>query len=257
MAFNLPARHNEKLRALVARVNQDQELQQWWRSANINAVDRSGISDHGEVHIQIVANSALKMLRMLVGAGVEPSIVSHYQMTREDAEVVVVLASLLHDLGIAIHRDNHEQYSLIVARPKAVELLTGIYEQPGLTIMLAETLHAIIAHRWDVRCLTIEAGVLKVADALDMSEGRSRIPFEAGKVNIHSVSAAAVDEVHLVKGEHKPIRIEVLMSNSAGIFQLDELLRRKLQSSSIVPYVEVSAHITGETERRIIPIYEL
>lgn len=257
MALNIPARHNEKLKAVLRNINEDQELQQLWRSTNINAVDRSSISDHGEVHIQIVANSALKLLRLLVAAGVTPSVVTHYGLGQEEAEVIVVLAACLHDLGMVIHRDNHEQYSLILARPKALELLSDIYDTTQRTILLAEILHAIIAHHWDVRCLTIEAGVVKVADALDMASGRSRIPFEAGSINIHSVSAAAIDEVRLLKGEARPIRIEVVMSNSAGIFQLDELLRRKLQNSSIAPYVEVLASIEGEAERRLVPVYQI
>ena len=161
------------------------------------------------------------------------------------------------DLGIAIHRDNHEQYSLVLAVPKLRELLDGVYDATQRAIIVAEILHAMIAHRWNERCLTIEAGVVKVADALDMTQGRSRIPFEAGETNIHSVSAAAVDLVSLHKGEKVPIRIEITMSNSAGIFQVDELLKRKLHNSSIAPYVEVVARIEGEAEKRLIEFYAL
>ena len=257
MALNVPARHNSKLRELMERINQDVELQQLWRCANINAVDRSGISDHGEVHIQIVANAALKMLRLLADAGVEMSVVTHYGLTKEDAEVIVVLAACLHDLGIAIHRDNHEVYSLFLAWTKARELLDGLYDVAQRTIIVAETLHAIDAHRWEVRCLTVEAGILKVADALDITEGRSRIPFEAGAMNIHAVSAAAIDAVSIDRGDEVPIRIEIAMSNSAGIFQVDELLKRKLCHSSIAPYVQVVARIEGETEKRLLELYTI
>jgi metal-dependent HD superfamily phosphatase/phosphodiesterase len=171
--------------------------------------------------------------------------------------VIVVLAACLHDLGIAIHRDNHEQYSLNIAYPKLRDLLAGVYEEPMRTIITAETLHAIIAHHWDQRCLTIEAGIVKVADALDITQGRSRIPFEAGDTGIHAVSAAAIDSVSLLKGEEVPIRVEIAMSNSAGIFQIDELLKRKLRNSSIAPYVEVVARIEGETEKRLIEFYTM
>ena len=41
--------------------------------------------------------------------------------------------------------------------------------------------------------LALEAGVVRLADALDMAQGRSRVPFEAGQVDIPSVSAAAID----------------------------------------------------------------
>ena len=39
------------------------------------------------------------------------------RMSNDDAEVIVVLGSLLHDLGMSIHRADHEQYSLFVAQP--------------------------------------------------------------------------------------------------------------------------------------------
>jgi metal-dependent HD superfamily phosphatase/phosphodiesterase len=178
-------------------------------------------------------------------------------MTTDDAELVVVLAACLHDLGIAIHRDNHERYSLILAYPKARQLLTGLYDEPDLTTMVAEVLHAVIAHRAKETCLTIEAGVLKVADALDMTQGRSRIPFEAGKVNIHSVSAASVESVSIDKGVDRPVRVVIRLNNSAGIFQVDELLKQKLKNSTLAPYVEVQASLEGDMERRLVEVYRL
>ena len=135
--------------------------------------------------------------------------------------------------------------------------MEGIYDEPDLTTMVSETLHAVIAHGAEEECLTIEAGVLKVADAIDMTEGRSRIPFEAGKVNIHSVSAQAVVGVDIKKGESKPVCIEIMLSNSAGIFQIDELLRNKLRYSPLKPFVEVIAKIEGETERRLFDTYSI
>ena len=115
MPLNVPTRHNDKLRQVVARINQDVELEQLWKCVNINAVDRSGISDHGVTHVRIVANAALKLLRLLAEAGVTTSVEANYGLTQDDAEVIVVLAACLHDLGIAIHRDNHEQHSLVLA----------------------------------------------------------------------------------------------------------------------------------------------
>ena len=98
---------------------------------------------------------------------------------------------------------------------------------------------------------------MRVADALDMAKGRSRIPFEAGQVNIHSVSAAAIDKVVISRGESKPVRIDIQMGNSAGIFQLDELLKEKLHGSGLEPYVEVAAEIEGETERSLVHVFKL
>jgi uncharacterized protein len=255
--FHVPARHNTKLQRLVDEINADVSLHQIWRCANVNAVDRSNMSDHGPVHIRIVANIALKLLRLLVGSGLEPAVVHDYGLEPEDAEVVVVLGVALHDIGMSIHRHEHETYSLILGAPKARELLSHIYEEPILTIVTSETLHAVIAHRSDERTYTIEASAVKVGDALDMTQGRSRIPFEAGAVNIHSLSAAAVERVIIRRGEARPIRIEAVLNNSAGLFQLDELLRPKIASSSIASYVEVQARIEGENEKRLLPVYSL
>jgi hypothetical protein len=255
--FGVPARHNPRLQALVERMNGDEELWQLWRCANVNAMDRLSLSDHGEVHIRIVANAALRLLRLLRDAGHIPSVVTHHHLTPEDAEVIVVLAAALHDLGMTIHRDNHEEFSLALANLKAKELLTGLYPVRERTIVVSEVLHAIIAHHGDMRCLTLEAGVLKVADALDMASGRSRIPFQAGSASIHAVSAAAIDAVTIRKGENRPVRVQIRMSNSAGIFQVDELLRRKLRHSTLAGLVEVVAQIEGESEKRLLPLYTL
>ncbi|WJW66963.1 HD domain-containing protein [Candidatus Chlorohelix allophototropha] len=255
--ITVPVRHNDKLTAILERVNQDIELQTMWRCANINAVDRLGISDHGRVHVQIVANIGLKMLRLLHEAGVVPSIVQHHNLSFEDAEVVVVLGALLHDIGICVHREEHEHHSLWLADRKMIELLDGIYDIEQRTIVKSEVLHAIIAHARSQKCLTIEAGVVKVADALDMAKGRSRIPFEAGHINIHSASAYAIQSVELKAGVEKPIHIQVNMSNSAGIFQIDELLKKKIQNSSIKDYLELVASIGAETEEKLIPVYHM
>ncbi|MGB2952750.1 MAG: HD domain-containing protein [Gaiellaceae bacterium] len=257
MRINVPARGNRKLRTLVERVNADKQLKAWWHVSNVNAVARMQINDHSWVHIQIVANIALKLLRQLTKHGVEPAMVTDYGMEREDAEVVVTLGALLHCIGMAVHRDGHEDWSLFLAEPKQRELLAGLYEEPELTVVASEVLHAITSHREDGRPLTLEAGVVRVADALDMAEGRSRIPFERGRISIHSLSAAAIEDVVITDGEERPIAIEVRMNNSSGIYQVDELLRAKLRGSGLEPYVDVIAHIEGEAEKLLLPSYRL
>lgn len=255
--ISVPARHNPVLQRVLQAVNADEDLHAIWRCQNITAVDRLGMTDHGPVHVHIVANSALRLLRLLVRGGVVPNSVSQHGLTGEDAEVIVVLAALLHDSGMSIHRADHEQFSLIVALPKLMSLLQGIYPAGTCRVVVSETLHAIIAHRAGGQPLTLEAGVVRVADALDMAKGRSRIPFEAGAINIHSVSAAAIDTVELSAGEQKPVRVSVTMTNAAGIFQLDELLKDKLRGSGLEPYVEISAHIQGEADKRLFQTFTL
>jgi uncharacterized protein len=257
MKINVPARGNRKLRTLIGRVNEDMEIKAWWHVANVNAVARLMINDHSWVHIQIVANIALKMLRQLTRHGVQPSFVRDYGMTEEDSEVGVTLGALLHCVGMAVHRDGHEDFSLFLAEPKLRELLKGIYEEPELTVLTVEVLQMITSHREYGKPLTLEAGIVRVADALDMEQGRSRIPFERGRVSIHSLSAAAIEDVVIEDGEQRPIKIEILMNNSSGIFQVDEVLKAKLTGSGLEPYVEVVAHIDTEAEKRLVPVYRL
>ena len=67
----------------------------------------------------------------------------------------------------------------------------------------------------------------------------------------------SIEKVRLVKGQEKPIRIEIDMSNSAGIFQVDELLKYKLRSSGIEKYIEVAALVQGETEKQLVRLFNL
>ena len=257
VALNVPSRNNPKLRTLIERINADDELYALWTAANVNAVERLGMTDHGPVHVKIVMNIAAKLLRLLVESGVKPSVVANYGMGVEDAEVVVALAALLHDTGMSIHRSGHEEFSLFVAQTKLRELLAEVYDVATATVVRSEILHAIIAHRSGGKPLTLEAGVVRVADALDMAKGRSRIPIAGGSMSIHSISAAAVEAVHIEAGEPKPVRLRIEMSNSAGVFQLDQLLREKLAGSGLEPFLEVEAHIEGEGEKRLFTAYRL
>ena len=253
MAIVVEASHknNEKLCRVVDRLNNDIEIKTLWRASNITAIDRMGFNDHGPTHIRIVTKTALRMLDMLVESGMQPNIVKDYDMTVQDAQVVVLLAAALHDIGHAVHREKHEEFSIALAPPIIKRLLVDIYDEEKATIMMAETLHAIIAHREDILPLTLEAGVIRVADALDMEKGRARIPFQSGRVNIHSVSALAIDKVRVRKGTDRPIQIEIEMNNSAGIFQIDELLKDKIERSGIRDKITIVTHVSKE-EKRIV-----
>src|SRR3954462_8029369 len=257
MRIRVPVRGDRKLRTVIDRVNHDAQLKAWWHVSNVNAVARMGINDHSWVHIQIVTNIALKLLRQLTKHHIEPSVVRDYGLGRDDAEIVVTLAALFHCVGMSIHRHGHEDFSLFLAEPKLRELLDGIYDEPDRTVIVSEVLQAIISHRADGQPLTIEAGLVRVPGALDMAKGRSRIPFERGRVSMHSLSAAAIEDVTISDGDERPIKIEILMNNSSGIFQVDGLLKAKLRGSRLEPYVEVVAHIDTETETRLVPMYRV
>ena len=251
-----PTRGNRRLEGLLEAVNADPQVGAWWYMAQVTS-ERLEMSDHSWVHVQIVLNVALRLLRLLVRAGVQPAMVSDHAMRDRDAEVVVAAGALFHDVGLSIHRSDHENYSLFLAERKLAQLLGDVYEEPERTIVVSEALHAIIGHRRRGDPYTLEAGVVRVADALDMAQGRSRIPFEAGRIGIHSLSAAAVDEVEISAGEERPIRLRIKLNNSAGIFQVDDLLATKIRGTPLEPHVEVIAEVEGETEKRLLTSFRL
>ena len=257
MEFTVPIDGNKKLETIVKAIKNHGRLNGLWTVANVNAVDRLGINDHGPVHSKIVANSALRIFRLINQSGVDPSVKINHGLKREDAEVVIVLAAAFHDLGHAIHRVHHEEFGIGLTASLVSDLLEEIYSGVALGIMEGEILHACYAHGTDLETLTLEAGAVKVADALDMEQGRARIPFKEGELTIHSVSATAIEKVTIGQGDEKPVTIGIVMSNSAGIFQLDNLFKPKLENSGIQKYIEVTVEVgQDETEKRIIQDYQ-
>jgi hypothetical protein len=244
------------LERLLEAANGDGRLRAWWYMQQVNA-DRRDMSDHSVVHIQIVVNIALRLFRLLTRAGVEPAMVADHGMSARDAEVVIAAACLFHDTGMSIHRTDHEQYSLFLASDRLPLLLEGIYDEPELTVVTSEALHAVIGHRRRGDPITPEAGIVRVADALDMASGRSRIPFETRRPNIHSISAAAIDAVRIESGDERAVRVEIEMNNSSGLFQVDELLATKLRGSGIEEHIEVVAEIDAEHEKRLVPVFRI
>ena len=141
-----PTRGNRKLESFLDAVNSDEQVRAWWYMTQVQS-ERLGMSDHSWVHMQIVLNIALRLLRLLVKAGVEPAMVSDHGMRDRDAEVVVAGGALLHDVGMSIHRADHEAYSLFLANGALDRLLADAYRQPERTVVASEILHAIIGHR--------------------------------------------------------------------------------------------------------------
>ena len=108
------------------------------------------------MHLQIVLNSALRIFRLLNRAGVPSAIETDYAMKPADAEVVIAGGCLLHDLGMSIHRTDHESFSLFLANELLGGLLSDVYEEPERTVIACEILHAIIGHRKGGRPLTLD-----------------------------------------------------------------------------------------------------
>jgi len=255
--INLPYNDNLKLKAVLDRVNNDEYLQSLWDCINVNAVRRLGLSDHGRVHFAIVANIALKILRNLQEAKVEPSIVTDHKLTDDDAEVVVFLGAVLHDLGMIAHRENHHILSVGLAAQIIPRLLEGVYPDRERAIITAEALHTIYAHESEIPQFTLEAGVVRVADALDMKEGRARIPFTAGKKDIHALSAMSIRDVRIRRSTRKPVIVEISMYNESGIFQVDQLLKKKIAGTRLEGFIEVVAQVEKDQRKSVLSRYTL
>jgi len=223
---------------LVQVLESDIEVQTLWYMANRTS-RRAAVNDHGPVHVRTAMHHGDTLLRLLMEAGVQPNCITDHAMNEDDARVVVLLGLALHDVGMSIHRDRHELLSVPIALDWLRRKVPPVYAEPQLTVIISEVVHAILAHNVNERCLTLEAGIVKVADALDMTKGRSRKAISAGKIDIHSISAAAVEAVRVVRGTNKPIRIEVDINNPSAVFHLKEVFGQKLAHSSIQEYVEV------------------
>jgi metal-dependent HD superfamily phosphatase/phosphodiesterase len=223
---------------IVQVLETDIEIQTLWYMANRTS-RRAAVNDHGPVHVRTAMHHGDTLLRLLMEAGVQPNCITDHAMTEDDARVVVLLGLALHDVGMSIHRDRHELLSVPIALDWLRRKLPSSYAEPQLTVIISEVVHAVLAHNVKERCLTLEAGIVKVADALDMTKGRSRKAISAGKIDIHSISAAAVEAVRVTRGVNRPIRVEVDINNPAAVFHLNEVFGQKLAQSSIREFVEV------------------
>src|SRR6187402_807495 len=142
MRIKVPTRGNRCLEGFLDAANADEQLKAWWHVAQVNAT-RLGMSDHSWIHIQIVTNIGLRLFRLLNRRGVEPDLVRTHGMRPVDAEVVIAAGCLLHDVGMSIHRTDHETYSLFLAADKLGDLLGDVYDEPERSVIAAEAMHAV------------------------------------------------------------------------------------------------------------------
>lgn len=245
-----------KLETVRRIVEDDEEIEGYLEAQNTTAVRRLGYNDHGKKHIGIVRKRALELLELLsgdssydeVGLGVE----DHRKgLGHEDAKVVVYLAATLHDVGHVVHRERHPYYSVDLADGIIDRVLeeAGFYTEKEKVAVKGDVLHAILCHHTEESPLTTEAGIVRIGDALDMEMGRSRMPYEKGSRGIDTVSSQAVKEVRLLDGrdEHGvPVLIEIDLRNSAGIYQVDSLLRAKVEDSGIENQIRIVAVNEGD-----------
>ncbi len=233
----------------------DPEVRALLHMSNVMAVHRLRFNDHGPVHAEIVAGAALELFDRLVRRGYEPSTLRDGTASSMDqAKLVVLYSAMLHDIGNAVHRDMHERIGAVLAKDIVDRALAKIVDDVDTRIYLRqEILHAIHSTAYDVECLSMEACVVKVADGLDMAEGRARIPYRLGKLDMHAVSALSIKRVEIDDGMERPVAITVYMNDMAGLFQIERVLMPKLLKSSIKDLMEIYISVAGERPLRVYP----
>ncbi len=224
----------------------DSQVGAYLRMSNVMAVNRLGYNDHGPVHAVISSRNSATLLD-LISRRESPTIVAEGAGDIDDSTLVATVGAYLHDIGNAVHRDQHQLHTVALAGPIVERLTESIYGRtPKATHIAAETLHAAYSHEEDIECLTVEAGCVKVGDGTDMEKGRARVPYDRGSVDIHSLSAMSIEKVEIMPGEDRPVLIRVNCSNSAGIFQVEKILGEKLRTSNISHLVTVKSLVNGK-----------
>jgi metal-dependent HD superfamily phosphatase/phosphodiesterase len=236
---------DERLNEVLAYVADDTEIRTYLEAQNVNPVVRKGFNDHGRKHIEIVRNRALHLYDLLKRGEVSFNGATDQGLEEADESVIVALAATLHDIGHVVHRDDHTYYSIPLAADVLDRILPEFYDTGDTIRMKSEVLHAILCHHVEENPLTTEAGVVRVADALDMERGRSRMPYERGGRGINTISSQAIERVTLQQGDDAPVLVEIEMRNAAGVYQVDELLKAKLQNSGLEDDIRIVALNTG------------
>jgi metal-dependent HD superfamily phosphatase/phosphodiesterase len=227
---------------LVKTLEGDQEVMELLHMSNVNAVLRLGYNDHGPVHARIVAGAALELLSILLSKGVGlTSLQQGTAASLEEVKFILVTASYLHDIGNAVHRENHELLGALLAKDIVDRLLPQVLPQSGPRRfrIRQEVLSAIYSTAMEVKPLTVEASIVRLADGLDMSEGRARLPYKLGKHDMHSISALSIKRVELSPGEDVPVEVTVHMSDLAGFFQVERVLMPKIEGGKLKGLIKI------------------
>ena len=248
---------DERVNEILEFVESDEEVQAYLDAQNVNPVTRKRYNDHGKKHISIVRNRALSLYDLLKRGGVEFNGALDQGLDEADEAVIIGLATTLHDIGHVVHRDEHPYYSIPLAADLLDRILPEFYGVTDAVRVKSEVLHAILCHHTPEDPLTLEAGVVRVADALDMEQGRSRIPYEQGGRGINTVSSQAIKRVFLEPGDEKAVLVEIEMTNAAGVYQVDNLLKAKLDRSGLEEHVRIVALNIREENEQLVERIEL
>lgn len=239
---------------------EDKEIQAVQDYANRVSISRLNFNDHGPVHMRTVCRNSLKMLKILYNKGIQTSLQRDQMGSFDDSVTAVALASFCHDFGMSIGRQDHELYSGILAyniidRILLKNLPAESDLQRRVTIR-SMAMEGILGHMGTRKIHSIEAGLILIADGCDMTKGRARIPLEIHPEpkmgDIHKYSANSIDKVVIQSGDDRPIKIMVEMSAEVGLFQIEEVLLPKINSSPAKEFVELYAGVADKPVKRYL-----
>ncbi|HPF08121.1 MAG: phosphohydrolase [Candidatus Cloacimonetes bacterium] len=237
----------------------DPQIQAMQEYANVVSIKRLGYNDHGPVHMRKATLNTIMMFHLLTEAGIKMNLEKENVATADDSLIGVIMASLMHDMGMTIARDSHEYLSIQLATPFIDKVLAEIYSAEDYTLKAAVrsiAIEGIFGHMATHNIHSLEAGLVLIGDGSDMEKGRARIPsILSSKVrpgDIHRTSASAIQKVRISKGNEKPISIEVEMNASVGFFQIEEVFFPKINISPVKPYIELYAGVVDREMLRYL-----
>ncbi len=231
---------------------QDPEIKLLQDYANTVSIKRLGFNDHGPVHMRTVALNGITIVNLLHTGGIQLTLEQEDIGTVEDSSVAILMAAFLHDVGMTVGRDGHENAGAILAMPILNRMLDILYrKEPDKQIILRSlVIECILGHMATQQIHSREAGVILIADGCDMEKGRARIPIllstESRVGDIHKYSSASIEKVRIDQGKKRPVRIEVDMNDSIGFYQIEEVLFRKIKASPIKEFIELYAWVIGK-----------
>jgi Uncharacterized conserved protein len=249
---------DSRCRAVFDALNSAPALRETQEYANAVSIRRLGYNDHGPVHMRQVALNAVRMISLLRDAGIQTSLEEEESGGFDDSLCAVFIAGFLHDIGMAIGRDRHEQMSLILAAPFIERGLDAVptWDTARRVAIRATVMECIAGHMGTQRIHSLEAGIVLVADGCDMTKGRARIPMIFNTVpsvgDIHKYSANSIEHVRISKGKKKPVLISVEMSAEVGFFQIEEVLLKKIDASPAKEHIELVAGVAGQEAKQYL-----
>ena len=231
---------NKSLANLYADFAGSAEYRETCEAANDLVEGRMGYNDHGIVHGKIVARNALRIYSILAKRDVVADFIAEKGGNEEDVKLILLLSSLLHDVGNSIHRAEHFLHSSVLA----ANMMEGLDINPKKKLSILE---CVYGHDESIEATSIEASIVKIADALDMEGGRARIPFNKGHMDIHTVSALAIKRIEILEGKQKPLMLKITMSCISGIFQVQEMLIRQIRQGKLSDYIDLQVEMTKDS----------